>query len=408
MKESEKIKEILRLGSELNTIQDVDILLEKILFEARKFLDADAGTIYVREDDELVFSHAQNDTQQSKLPEGKKLIYSTFKLPINEKSIAGYVAATGEALNIPDVYDIGDDTPYHFDPAYDKKAKYTTRSMLTVPLKNLTGDIHGVIQIINSLDSVGNITLFTDEDELYASHFSSSASMVLQRAQMTRALVLRMIQMAELRDPKETGPHVNRVASYAVELYEKWAYNRGISNEEIQKNRDVLRMAAMLHDVGKVAISDTILKKPARFTEEEFEIMKGHTFLGARLFSNKQSRFDEISALVAMEHHENWDGTGYPGVIDPDNGEVLEKDSNGNPAVLKGEQISIFGRIVALADVFDALSSRRVYKEAWNEKDVFEEIKKLKGTKFDPELVDIFFDILDVLQSIQARYPDNN
>jgi len=408
MKESEKIKEILRLGSELNTIQDVDILLEKILLEARKFLDADAGTIYVREDDELVFSHAQNDTQQSKLPEGKKLIYSTFTLPINEKSIAGYVASTGEALNIQDVYDIGDDTPYHFDPAYDKKAKYTTRSMLTVPLKNLTGDIHGVIQIINSLDSDGNITVFTDEDELYVSHFASSASMVLQRAQMTRALVLRMIQMAELRDPKETGPHVNRVASYAVEIYEKWAYNRGISDDEIQKNRDVLRMAAMLHDVGKVAISDTILKKPARFTEEEFDIMKGHTFLGARLFSNKQSRFDEISALVAMQHHENWDGTGYPGVVDPDNGEALDKDSKGNPAILKGEEISIFGRIVALADVFDALSSRRVYKEAWTENDVLEEIKKLKGTKFDPELVDVFFDILDVLRSIQVRYPDNS
>lgn len=408
MNESEKIKEILRLGSELNTIQDVDILLEKILSEARKFLNADAGTIYVREDDELVFSHAQNDTQQAKLPEGTKLIYHSFRIPINRQSIAGYVADTGSLLSISDVYKIDESASYHFDESYDKKSGYETRSMLTVPLQNLTGDILGVLQIINSLTEEGETTVFTTDDELYVSHFASSASMVLQRAQMMRALVLRMIQMAELRDPKETGPHVNRVASYSVELYERWAFHRGISRNEVEKNRDVLRMAAMLHDVGKVAISDVILKKPGRFDDEEYKIMKGHTWLGARLFNNKQSRFDEISSEVALRHHENWDGTGYPGHIDIMTGEPLETDKKGNAIPLKGEEISIYGRIVALADVFDALSSKRVYKDAWDENAVLDEIRNLCGSKFDPDLVDVFFEIIDVLRSIQSRYPDGD
>jgi hypothetical protein len=104
MKEKDKLEEILRLGAELNTIQDVDILLEKILLEARRYARADAGTIYVRQGSNLVFSHAQNDTKQRELPEGKKLIYTTFSVPINLKSIAGYVATTGEVLRIPNVY----------------------------------------------------------------------------------------------------------------------------------------------------------------------------------------------------------------------------------------------------------------------------------------------------------------
>jgi response regulator RpfG family c-di-GMP phosphodiesterase len=175
---------------------------------------------------------------------------------------------------------------------------------------------------------------------------------------------------------------------------------------EMEKNRDVLRMAAMLHDVGKVAISDLILKKPARFSEEEYELMKSHTWLGARLFAEPQSEFDEVAAAVALTHHENWDGSGYPGMIDPQTGLVLEKDSKGRPAPRAGSDIPLYGRIVALADVYDALSCRRVYKEAWDEDDVLKEIAELSGTKFDPELVEVFFEGLDAMRNIMARYPD--
>ncbi len=403
---NEKLKKILQLGTELNTVQDVDILLERILLEARKFVNADAGTIYLKEGDMLVFAHAQNDTKQKKLPYGKKLIYNSFKVPVNTHSIAGYVAATGETLCIDDVYKLGNDFPYHFDSTFDRKSEYETHSMLTFPLKDLSGEVLGVLQMINALTPDGEITVFTDEDELYITHFASSASIVLQRAQITRSLVLRMIQMAELRDPKETGAHVNRVASYSVEIYENWARKKGFSEDEIEKTRDVFRIAAMLHDVGKIAISDTILKKPARFTDDEYNVMKSHTYIGARLFKNKHSLIDEISAEVALTHHENWDGTGYPGFIDPDTGEALRTNEKGDPLPRKGSEISVFGRIVAIADVYDALNSRRVYKEAWNEEDVLEEIRKLSGRKFDPELVDNFFEVVDLLNAIRTKYPD--
>jgi HD-GYP domain-containing protein (c-di-GMP phosphodiesterase class II) len=227
---------------------------------------------------------------------------------------------------------------------------------------------------------------------------------------MTRNIILRMISMAELRDPKETGPHVNRVASYAVELYEGWARKRGISDDTMDRQKDTLRMAAMLHDVGKVAISDLILKKPARLTEDEFDIMKSHTFLGARLFEDMQSDFDEIAAEVALNHHEKWDGTGYPGHVDPATGEPIpgREGPDGRARPKRAEEIPLFGRIVAVADVYDALRSRRVYKEAWDEDRILEEMRRGAGAHFDTEIVDVFFSTLDVLKSIAQRYPDDS
>lgn len=400
-KGASRLDDIIRIGSDLNDIQDLDILLERILTEARKAVNADAGSIYIRDGDHLVFSYSQNDTLQKKLPEGQKLIYTTFRLPINQQSLSGYVASTGEIVNTPDVYAIPPDAPYHFDSTYDKISRYRTTSVLTVPLKTSRDVIVGVLQIINAMDESGAFIPFDSALEPYVLHFAGIASMVLQRARMTRALLLRMISMAELRDPKETGAHVNRVASYSVELYERWALRRGVPRETIDRNRDILRMASMLHDVGKVAISDLILKKPAKFTDEEYEIMKSHTFLGARLFRDRQSEFDEVAAVVALTHHENWDGTGYPGHVD---GSTCMPGAGGKPLI--GEEIPIYGRIVALADVYDALSSRRVYKEAWEEDSVLEEIKKLSGRKFDPELVDVFFENLDFIRSIRQRYPE--
>ncbi len=324
-KDNERFNKILKLGSELNTIHDFDILLEKILFSARGIVNADAGSIYIREGNQLAFSHAQNQTLQDKLPPGRKLPYITYKISINEKSIAGYVAYTGKILNIEDVHQICKDSPYCFNSKYDKISLYRTQSVLTVPMRTNIGEISGVLQIINAKDKKGNIIPFAKEDELFIIHFANTACMVLQRAQMTRALLIRMIQMAKLRDPKETGAHVNRVASYSVELYERWARKKNISVHEIERSRDILRMAAMLHDVGKVAISDLILKKTECFTCEEYEIMKAHTYLGARLFKDKQSEFDEVAAIVALNHHENWDGTGYPGYIDIDTGKPTKK-----------------------------------------------------------------------------------
>jgi response regulator RpfG family c-di-GMP phosphodiesterase len=282
--------------------------------------------------------------------------------------------------------------------------------MLTVPLTNTRNQIIGVLQLINAQDDNGKIITFLEEDEPLIHHFANYAANAIERAQLTRTTIERMISMAELRDPKETGPHVNRVAAYSLEIYETYARHKNIPKEEIDSQRDAIRMAAMLHDVGKVAISDVILKKPGRFTEDEFEVMKQHTTLGARLFKDARSVFDEIASEVAMNHHERWDGNGYPGHIDLDTGDPLPEYSDGNGKIRgkKGDEIPLFGRIVALADVYDALSCKRVYKEAWDKEKVLETIREGKGTHFDPDIVDAFFESLDVIEAIQKRYPDPN
>jgi response regulator RpfG family c-di-GMP phosphodiesterase len=406
--EKEKLEVLTTLGTELNQVKDLDILMEHILTEARRVVNADAGSIYIRDKDQLRFTYTQNEILQKRLPQGSKLIYNIFTIPADKSSVAGYSAVTGRALNIQDVYRLESEVPYRFDHRFDETAGYKTHSVLAVPLKTVREEVMGVLQVINAQNEQGNIVPFSEEDERMMVHFASMATMALERAQMTRTLFLRMIRMAELRDPKETGAHVNRVGAYSVEIYERWAKEKSFPPEEIQRKRDVLRMSAMLHDVGKVAISDQILKKPARLTEEEYEIMKQHTFFGARLFIDKKSEFDEAAAQVAMTHHEWWNGEGYPGHVDlaatgPGlSFSVQQIKARGR----KADEIPLFGRIVAIADVYDALASKRAYKDAWDEADILQTMEDGAGKQFDPELIRVFLSSIDVIRSIQRRYPD--
>jgi HD-GYP domain-containing protein (c-di-GMP phosphodiesterase class II) len=409
-------KSIIELDSELNQIQDLDLLLERILLEARRVVRADAGSIYVKElvqdQDEggmvekLVIKYAQNDTLSRRLPEGQKLIYGIFSLIINEKTISGYCAQKRVLVNVADVYHIPGESPYSYSTSFDTIAGYKTTSTLAVPLQTSEGRLLGVIQMINAKNADGEVIAFSKDDELLISHFATSVSLALQRAYVTRAMILRMIKMSELRDPKETGTHVNRVAGYAVEIYDRWARNHGVDEKEREHFKDTLKIATMLHDVGKVAISDLILKKNGRFTPEEYLIMQHHTIYGAALFEDPQSPVDIIAKDVAWTHHENWDGSGYPGWIDPVTEKPIKTDEKGNPIGRREDEIPLWGRIVALADVYDALCSRRVYKEPWAEANVLEEIKQLSGTKFDPEVVDIFFEILPGIKQIKNLYPE--
>ena len=406
--EKQKLEVLTRLGTELNQVKDLDILMEQILTEARRVVNADAGSIYIREKDQLRFTYTQNATLQRRLPEGEKLIYNIFSIPTDESSIAGYSAITGQALNIDDVYKLETTGSYRFSRQFDETAGYKTQSVLTIPLKTVREDVIGVLQVINAQNEQGGIISFSDDDEKMMVHFASMATVALERAQMTRTLILRMIRMAELRDPTETGAHVNRVGAYSVEIYERWARENGVPEKEIQSKRDILRMAAMLHDVGKVAISDKILRKPARLTDEEYDIMKQHTVFGARLFIDKKSDFDEAAAEVALSHHEWWNGKGYPGQIDLSSTEnaldLFGRDVK--PPGRKREEIPLFARIVAIADVYDALASKRPYKEAWDEADIVKTMKQGAGQQFDPELTAIFLSSLEVMQAIQQRYPD--
>lgn len=378
----EEIQKLFKITEKLNRINDLDSLLDQVLFYARMFTNADAGTIYLVEDDCLRFAYTQNDTLKN-----KKQIYSNIKIPINANSIAGYVATCRKILKIDDVYELDGHLPFSFNRQFDEKSNYRTMSMLTIPLV-ISEKVIGVMQIINSIDSeTGKAVPFTSENELFISFFANIASTAIEKAKMTREMILRMIKMAELRDPKETGSHVQRVSSYSVEIYQKWAENHNIPKSEIRKKSDVLRIAAMLHDVGKIGIPDVILKKPARLNEEEYEVMKTHTTLGGNLFINIFNEVDQMSRDVAVCHHERWDGKGYP-------------------RGLAGENIPLAGRIVAIADVYDALMSKRVYKSAWDEEDVLKYLKEQAGSQFDPELIEIFISIYDIIKAIRNRYSE--
>ena len=405
----ERFEKVIALGEELSSTQDVDLLLERILTVARDITGADAGSIYTTEAGQLKFSTAQNATLEKKLAAGKKLIYSTFTVPIDDRSIAGYVAASGEALNIPDVYHISGDMPFTFDSNYDDMARYRSKSMLTLPLKTYRGDVVGVLQLINRTENT-KVVPFPDSDVPLIKFFAGSAAIAVERAKLTKTIILRMIKMAELRDPSETGPHVNRVSSYAAELYDAYARKKSMPEDELQREKDILKMAAVLHDVGKIAIPDAILKKPGRLTPEERAVMEQHTYLGAKLFTEIYSDFDEAARQVALSHHERWDGGGYPGHIDFDTGEPLEgyedEDKASGARGKKGEEINLFGRVVAITDVYDALRSNRSYKHAWDESRILEVIEEEAGKQFDPELVEVFLSIMDRIHAISERYPD--
>ena len=177
--EKEKIETLTHLVIELNQVRDLDILMEHILSQARRFVNADAGSNYIAKDRMLQFTYTQNDTLQKRLAKGEKLIYSTFTLPINEQSIAGYVAATGQPLNISDVYKIAPTEPYNFSKEFDEASRYTTQSVLTIPLKSARGDLLGILQIINAQNENHQVIPFSDKDEKMMMHFASIAAVAL-------------------------------------------------------------------------------------------------------------------------------------------------------------------------------------------------------------------------------------
>jgi response regulator RpfG family c-di-GMP phosphodiesterase len=379
-------------------IKDLDLLLENLLTEARQFLNADAGTVYLAAKGFLYFSFVQNDTLfrgQTK----DKYIPSGASLRIDRASLAGYVAKTGEPILIDDVYHIQSGVSFSFNPAFDQRTNYRTRSILAVPLKTRENEIVGVLQLINAKNEAGQVVAFSVEDKLFITQFAQPAADAVEKARLSREMVLRMVEMATLRDPYETSQHAKRVGAYSVELYEKWAQRHNVSSREIRKVRDVLRTAAILHDVGKVAVSDVILKKASQLTYEERLLMKHHTVLGARLFRRTTSFWDYMSSEVALNHHENWDGTGYPGRID----DLYAEKVYMGPGK-QGTEIPLSARVVAIADVYDALVSQRAYKQGWRQEHALHYIRYQAGKKFDPELVGIFLKMDDLLNAIAKKY----
>ena len=333
----------------------------------------------------------------------KKYFYKKQELAIDNQSIAGYAALNKTPLVIDDVYRLDSRVPYTFNRSVDEASGYHTQSVLTVPLITSRDKTIGVMQIINAEDEKGRVIPFSKEHEPLVTLFAIQAAAAIERAQATREIILRMIKMAELRDPLETAAHVNRVAAFSTEIYQRWAEKEGIPSQEIKRLKDILGIASMLHDVGKVAISDTILKKRAPLDADEREQMKLHTIHGARIFQDRTSDWDDMSVEIALNHHEKWDGSGYPGYMaDIFQGKLPTCCGPGK----KGAEIPVMARIVALADVYDALMSTRSYKAPWPEDKVLDLIETEKGKHFDPEIVYVFMEIYDVIKAISEKFSE--
>jgi len=404
---NESILELLRISDNISHIKDVYCLLDRVLFEARTITNADAGSIYLKKGDKLSFEHFQNDTFMKKDRSSKKYIYKKQELAIDNTSIAGYAALHKTHLLIDDVYNLDGSVSYTFNRSFDESSSYHTQSVLTVPLITSRDKTIGVMQIINAKDEKERLTSFLKEHEPLVTFFANQAATAIERAQATREIILRMIRMAELRDPLETALHVNRVGIFSVEIYQRWAEKKGVPSREVRQTKDILGIASMLHDVGKVAISDAILKKKQRLNSRERDEMKLHTIHGARLFRDSNSDWDDMAADIALNHHERWDGTGYPGHTSRDvfNDDISSDDFTG--VGKREEEIPLPARIVALADVYDALISKRYYKDSWPEERVVEHIEAEKNKHFDPDIVDAFIDIYDVIKAIREKFSEN-
>jgi len=217
--------------------------------------------------------------------------------------------------------------------------------------------------------------------ELFLHNVSSAYENIILHNEIegTQRDMLYMLGESVETRSKETGQHVRRVASYCRLI----ATGIGLSKREI----DIIEIASPLHDFGKIGIADNILNKPGKLTADEWEVMQTHANIGYELLNNSKREILKAAAIIAGQHHEKWDGTGYPNR-------------------LKAKEIHIYARIAAIADVFDALGTKRCYKEAWEVEKIIEYLKEQKGKQFEPRLIDWVIDNIDSFKQVRATYPD--
>ncbi|MEK3884898.1 HD domain-containing phosphohydrolase [Paenibacillus sp. PL2-23] len=291
--------------------------------------------------------------------------------------LVGASICSGEPIFIDDAYK---DDRHNRDS--DAKTGYRTKAIMTIPFRNNDGEIIGAYQAINKLTKEER---FSERDleylSLAASYTGKSLESVMLHEEIfatQKEIIETMGEIGESRS-KETGKHVRRVSQYSYLI----ALGLGMTEQEA----DRLRRASPMHDIGKVAIPDAILQKSGKLTEEEFELMKSHTVIGYELLRHSRRELLLTAAIVAHQHHEKWDGSGYP-------------------QGLRGEDIHIYGRITAVADVFDALGSARVYKPAWELERILSLFEQERGRHFDPRVVDAFLAQLPLILEVRDRESD--
>jgi len=361
---NELLKTIFSYVGRIADERDIDALLVVLADMGRDLISADRCTVWL----------LNHKTQKL----WSRVAHGVDRITIDcGVGIAGCVAATGESLIIND--------PYHdkrFDKEIDKKTGYHTRNILGLPIQDGAGKIIGVFQAINKVPEPQSFSELDLEHLLLAATYTGKAldaAMLQEEIEATqREIIFTLAETGELRS-KETGYHVKRVAEVCRLLAEL----HGLSEDEVE----LLKLSSPMHDIGKIAIPDSILLKPGKLDAEEWEVMQSHTTLGYEMLKHSERRLLKAAAIIANEHHEKWDGTGYP---------------DGK----KGEDIHIFGRITAMSDVFDALANERVYKPAWEMDRILELFKTERGRQFDPDLGKVFLENVDAFVEIKETYKD--
>lgn len=350
--------------AEVSSRRGFDDVIEILAAMGKVLSGADRCSVWIVSDDKK--------TIKTKVSQGIEPI----ELPI-DSGIVGESIVNGTRYIIDDVY-----KDERFNKEIDKQTGYKTKSMMVIPMYDYNEHVIGAFQVINRQ---GNGSVFDNRDmerltlaTTYAAETIVSAKLTTEIEETQREVVFTMGAVGESRS-KETGNHVKRVAEYSKLLALKY----GLEEAEAE----LLKQASPMHDIGKVAIPDNILNKKGRFNEEERKIMDTHAQLGYDILKNSDRKLLKAAAVVAYEHHEKYNGTGYP-------------------RALKGEDIHIYGRITAIADVFDALGSDRVYKKAWDDQRILDLFQEERGEHFDPKLVDIFFENVEDFFAIRETFKD--
>jgi len=354
---------ILDSISRIASFHDTHTLLSELSKMCRDIVFADRCSIWIL------------DTRTDKL--WTKVADGVQRIEIDANTgLVGSAVNTNKTLIINDVRN-----DVRFNKEIDKKTGYVTKTMMVIPMENKNDEVIGAIQVINKKDH----DVFSNLDLKYLTLAASYAVesigtiLLLEEIEKTqKELIFIMGATGESRS-KETGNHVKRVAKYSWLLAKLY----GLSEKEC----DVLHDVSPMHDIGKIAIKDAILNKPGRLDDDEMEIMKTHANLGYEILKYSELPLLKAASIVAHEHHEKYDGSGYPNR-------------------LKGENIHIYGRITALSDVFDALGSERVYKKAWEDERIFSLFKQERGKHFDPKLVDLFFKHSKEFFAIRDEFAD--
>jgi len=353
---------LLDFGKVINKTKTLNSVLESMADFARDILSADRCSIFVY--DKLT------DELWSKVAHDIEPIRITAR-----KGVAGYAALSKETQIVVDAYN-----DYRFNPEVDKATGYLTQSILAVPLLDNQDNTIGVFQALNKKDA-----LFTNLDAemlLLISNYAASAienAILYDKIRSTQSKIIhKLASAAEFKD-QETSKHTKRVGLYSALL----GAHYGLGEEEVRK----LELTAPMHDTGKIGIPDRIMLKPEKLDDEEFHTMKEHSTIGYELLFDAEDEYLQTAALISYEHHEKYNGKGYP---------------KGK----KAEEISIYGRIVAIADVFDALVSERPYKHAWSFETALAYLQSERGEHFDPTLIDIFVENIETIRAIYEELKD--